>query len=76
MIKFTKSAGEPIGLDWKFPFGKYKGQTIEEVPLYYVQWCIGNLDYFEDRLTPEVYEYLESCNETNRIMDENQYEEF
>jgi len=34
---------------WKFPFGKHKGETLQEVStndLEYVNWCIDNIEWF------------------------------
>lgn len=30
---------------WVFPFGKYKGKGIEDVPSDYLDWCLGE-DWF------------------------------
>lgn len=34
----------PIDIDSVMPFGKYKGQTIEEIPSNYLRWMTDNLD--------------------------------
>lgn len=45
----------------KMPFGKYKGQLINNVPLNYVKWMLGNID----NLTPSLYSAL-----LKRVADE------
>jgi uncharacterized protein (DUF3820 family) len=34
--------------DWQFPFGKYSGKTLSEIPDTYLDWLIGQ-DWFVKR---------------------------
>ena len=27
--------------DYKMPFGKHKGQPLKEIPIAYLDWCLG-----------------------------------
>ena len=47
----------------KMPFGKYKGQNIDQIPMSYVKWMMGNIP----NLTPSLYSALQQ-----RIADELQ----
>ncbi len=38
----------------RMPFGKYKGQLIDDLPLDYIEWCLDNLD-----LRPELEDAFE-----------------
>lgn len=29
--------------DTPMPFGKYKGQSLKNIPLEYIEWCILNI---------------------------------
>lgn len=46
-----KRSPEPLKLDWVFTFGKYKGDSIQEViengDADYVMWCQENVDWFD-----------------------------
>lgn len=45
----------------KFPFGKYKGKTIDEIPCTYLAYAIENFDLPEDyvnKMRIEVYNRL------------------
>lgn len=38
------------------PFGKHKGQLIEDLPLDYIMWCLENVD----RLSPNIRNEMEN----------------
>lgn len=50
----------------KMPFGKYKGQNIEQIPMSYVKWMLGNIS----NMTPALYSALQK-----RVADELQRSE-
>ena len=33
---------------WPFPFGKYKGKTLAEIPTSYLDWLIGEKWFVEE----------------------------
>ncbi|SUD90089.1 putative quorum-sensing-regulated virulence factor [Psychrobacter phenylpyruvicus] len=39
----------------KMPFGKYKGQSIDELPIAYIKWMLANIP----NLTPSLYSALQ-----------------
>jgi len=48
------------------PFGKYKGRTISECPIEYLDWLIGQ-DWLFDDLKEEIGTYLEQCPEWHNL---------
>lgn len=59
----TSNFGEPIkkvyGVQDVFTFGKYKGNTVEDVihdDYGYIVWCLDNLEWF--KVDEYVYELL------------------
>jgi uncharacterized protein (DUF3820 family) len=43
-----KAEGKPPALEAKagtMPFGKYKGWEFENIPVDYLSWALGNLDF-------------------------------
>jgi len=33
-----------MALPMTMPFGKYKGEPIEDLPVDYIEWCLGECD--------------------------------
>ncbi len=48
-----RTTGDPP----KMPFGKYKGQDIEDCPKYYLQWLLDQ-DWFE-KSSPTLLPFIE-----------------
>lgn len=40
----------------KMPFGKYKGQNVEDLPTDYIEWCLENIE----RLSPSLQKEMEN----------------
>lgn len=50
--------GAPFGLSWRFTFGKYKTQRLEDVidtDAEYVGWCLDNVVGFQITVTAALY---------------------
>ena len=54
------NTANPVG---KMPFGKYKGRPINDVPIDYIKWMLGNIH----NMQPSLYSAL-----TNRIKSEEE----
>lgn len=39
----------------KMPFGKYKGEPVEDLPIDYIEWCLENVN-----LRPELQKEMEA----------------
>lgn len=57
--------------DWTFPFGKYKGKTIAEIPSSYLDWLIGQ-DWFVKR--PGNRDWLQAIGEELTTRKRSGYE--
>jgi uncharacterized protein (DUF3820 family) len=42
----------------EMPFGKHRGQEVEELPTSYLRWCLDNLGWMNDDLREEMEEVL------------------
>lgn len=43
----------------KMPFGKYKGQFMEDVPVDYFEWCLAKLDDLSPSLRDEMQNQID-----------------
>lgn len=59
-MDFIKKEGKKIGMSTPLSFGKYKGKLLEDIPTWYLKWCVSNLDWFEKQLTPEALDFIKS----------------
>lgn len=58
ITEVAKKEFDPLDLDDKMPFGKYKGYTLSEVievDPSYLEWCCNNLNV---KVTEDVKEYI------------------
>lgn len=51
-LNIPSSAPEKRGM--KMPFGKHKGEFIEDLPKDYIEWVLGNCDFLRDDLREEL----------------------
>ena len=40
--------------DLKFPFGKYRGKRLGEIPVNYLSWAVKNMEQMSPRLVDTV----------------------
>lgn len=43
----------------KMPFGKYKGQPLEDLPIDYIKWLLENIENLRDDLREELQNQVE-----------------
>lgn len=41
------------------PFGKHRGEPVDQVPVDYLQWCLENMDIRSDRLREAIRQQVE-----------------
>ena len=40
------------------PFGKYKGDAIEDLPKAYIVWCLENIESLDEQIKAEMEKQL------------------
>jgi hypothetical protein len=46
-----------ISLDYRFTFGKHKGELLKDVfvsDVGYLRWCLDNIDWFEEKMPRDI----------------------
>ena len=58
-MNLSPAAHRKVELDvLTMPFGKYKGQRIEDLDSDYIRWCLENLERLSDRIKEEMENQL------------------
>ena len=42
----------------KMPFGKHRGELLEDIPTDYIEWCLGNMERLSESLREEMENQL------------------
>jgi putative quorum-sensing-regulated virulence factor len=54
------AGGERKVIPTKMPFGKYKGEKIEDLPTDYIEWCLSEIESLSPSLQAEMEAQLEA----------------
>lgn len=56
-VPTTASTGKTSGM--RMPFGKYKGQLMENIPVDYFEWCLAKLEDLSPSLRDEMQNQID-----------------
>lgn len=57
MMRFTRP-GPAVSSGLRMPFGKHKGELLEDLPTDYIRWCLENLERLDEPYRREMENQL------------------